>query len=83
MKLFGLQSLMVELFQTSTSNIGMHLASIFKDGELDEKATTKDILAVRQEGSRQVNRKLKHYNLDAIISVGYWVQSHTATRFRQ
>lgn len=77
------QSLMSELFQTSASNIGMHLANIYKDGELDEKATTKDFLVVRQEGSRQINRKLKHYNLDAIISVGYRVQSHTATRFRQ
>ncbi len=77
------QKIMAELFQTSASNIGMHLANIYTDGELDEKATTKDFLAVRHEGARQVARKLKHYNLDAIISVGYRVQSHTATRFRQ
>lgn len=77
------QKIMAELFQTSASNIGMHLTNIYTDGELDENATTKDFLAVRHEGARQVTRKLKHYNLDAIISVGYRVQSHTATRFRQ
>jgi hypothetical protein len=53
------------------------------EGELDEFSTTEDYSVVRQEGSRQVKRKLKHYNLDAIISVGYRVQSHVATRFRQ
>ncbi len=69
------QKIMAELFQTSASNIGMHLTNIYTDGELDEKATTKDFLAVQHEGARQVTRKLKHYNLDAIISVGYRVQS--------
>lgn len=77
------QKLMADLFQTTASNIGMHLTNIYGEGELDEISTTKDFLVVRQEGKRQVNRKLKHYNLDAIISVGYRVQSHTATRFRQ
>jgi len=77
------QKLMAELFSTSPENILMHLKNIYKDGELLEEATTKDFLLVRQEGTRQVKRKLKHYNLDAIISVGYRVQSHTATRFRQ
>lgn len=77
------QSLMAELFQTSTDNIGLHLKNIYREGELDEQATTEDYSVVRQEGSRQVNRELKHYNLDAIISVGYRVQSATATRFRQ
>ena len=57
--------------------------NIFADGELAESATTEDFSVVRQEGSRQVKRQLKHYNLDAIISVGYRVQSLTATRFRQ
>ncbi|HEB85466.1 MAG TPA: hydroxyacid dehydrogenase [Gammaproteobacteria bacterium] len=74
---------MAELFQTSTDNISLHLKNIYSEGELQESPTTEDYSVVRQEGSRQVTRKLKHYNLDAIISVGYRVKSHTATRFRQ
>ncbi len=77
------QNHMAELFQTSSDNISLHLKNIFADGELAESATTEDFSVVRQEGSRQVKRQLKHYNLDAIISVGYRVQSLTATRFRQ
>jgi len=77
------QKLISELFLTTPENILMHLKNIYQEDELDEKATTKDFLVVRQEGSREVKRKLKHYNLDAIISVGYRVKSHTATRFRQ
>lgn len=77
------QQLMAELFQTSTDNISLHLKNIYSEGELQETATTEDYSVVRQEGERQVTRKLKHYNLDAIISVGYRVKSHTATRFRQ
>ena len=77
------QTVMAELFQTSSDNISLHLKNIYVEGELDENATTEDFSVVRQEGSRQVTRSLKHYNLDAIISVGYRVQSHTATRFRQ
>jgi len=77
------QRLMSALFSTTPENILMHLKNIYREGELDENATTKDFLVVRQEGTRQVNRNLKHYNLDAIISVGYRVQSATATRFRQ
>lgn len=77
------QALMSELFGTTPENVLMHLKNIYAEGELDQNPTTKDFLVVRQEGTRQVQRKLKHYNLDAIISVGYRVQSHTATRFRQ
>ncbi|MEX0430397.1 virulence RhuM family protein [Spiribacter insolitus] len=77
------QSQMAALFDTSTDNIGLHLKNIYKVGELDEGATTEDFSVVRQEGSRQVKRRLKHYNLDAIISVGYRVSSMRATRFRQ
>ncbi len=77
------QKLMAELFQTTPENIGMHLKNIFEDNELEDTATTKDFLVVRHEGHREVRRNLKHYNLDAIISVGYRVKSHTATRFRQ
>lgn len=77
------QRQMAELFATTPENVLMHLKNIFRDGELEEPATTKDFLAVRTEGTRQVERRLKHYNLDAIISVGYRVNSTRATRFRQ
>lgn len=77
------QALMAELFSTTPENVLMHLKNIYSESELDQNSTTKDFLVVREEGTRQVKRTLKHYNLDAIISVGYRVQSHTATRFRQ
>jgi len=77
------QAQMADLFDTSTDNISLHLKNIYRDGELEESATTENFSVVRQEGSRQVQRKLKHYNLDAIISVGYRVSSTRATRFRQ
>jgi len=77
------QAQMAELFSTSTDNIGLHLKNIYTDNELVEPATAEDFSVVRQEGVRQVKRQLKHYNLDAIISVGYRVNSSRATRFRQ
>lgn len=77
------QRQMAEVFATTPENVLMHLKNIFREGELDEAVTAKDFLAVRQEGSRQVRRRLKHYNLDAIISIGYRVNSTRATRFRQ
>jgi len=77
------QRQMGELFGTTPENIQMHLRNIYQDNELAEAATTKDFLAVRQEGARQVKRQLKHYNLDAIISVGYRINSIQATHFRQ
>lgn len=77
------QRQMGEVFATTPENILMHLKNIFRDAELDEAATTKDFLAVRTEGKRQVERTLKHYNLDAIISVGYRVSSKRAVQFRQ
>lgn len=77
------QAQMGELFDTTPENVLMHLKNIFKDGELAEQATTKDFLVVRQEGVRQVRRRIKHYSLDAIISVGYRVSSRRATQFRQ
>jgi len=73
---------MAQLFGTTPENVLMHLKNIFQDNELDENSTTKDFLAVRQEGSRRVKRRLKHYSLDAIISVGYRVASKRATQFR-
>jgi len=76
------QSQMAELFQTSIPNVSMHIRNVFAEGELQEAATVKDFLIVRQEGSRQVSRSVEHYNLDVIISVGYRVKSHRGTQFR-
>lgn len=76
------QRQMAVLFKTSTDNIGLHLKNIYKDGELEESATTEDYSAVQEEGRRGVRRKLKHYNLDAIISVGYRVNSKRGVQFR-
>ncbi len=76
------QAAMAELFGCTPENIILHLANIYESGELPQEATTKDFLVVRKEGSRQVSRKLKHYNLDAIIAVGYRVNSKRATQFR-
>ena len=73
---------MAALFDCSSDNISLHLQNIYADGELAENATTEEISVVRKEGNRQVNRKLKYYNLDAIISVGYRVNSRRATQFR-
>ena len=77
------QSGMAELFDCSTDNISLHLKNIYAEEELRPEATTEKISVVRQEGSRQVRRTLEHYNLDAIIAVGYRVNSKKATRFRQ
>ncbi|MDR0394282.1 MAG: virulence RhuM family protein [Tannerella sp.] len=71
------------LFDTSTDNIGLHLKNIYAEGELDEVSTTEDFSVVQQEGSREVCRTIKHYNLDLIIAVGYRVNSKRATAFRQ
>lgn len=76
------QKQMAELFGTSTDNIGLHLKHIYAEGELSEKATTEDYSVVRIEGTRKVNRKVRHYNLDAIISIGYRVNSRQGTQFR-
>jgi len=72
-----------EVFGTTPENVLMHLQNVFGDGELNEAATAKDFLVVQTEGKRRVRRNLKHYNLDAIISVGYRVNSRRAVRFRQ
>lgn len=76
------QALIAELFQTSVPNISMHIRNVYEEGELQPEATIKKFLTVRLEGSRAVRRQLDHYNLDMIISVGYRVKSHVATRFR-
>ncbi|MHA6507855.1 virulence RhuM family protein [Tessaracoccus sp. Y1736] len=76
------QQQLADLFGTTRQNIGLHLSNIYDEGELDRAATSKDFLLVRDEGSRQVRRSVEHFNLDAIISVGYRVKSGPATRFR-
>jgi len=76
------QAQMAELFDKDSDTIGLHLKNIYKSGELDEKATTEESSVVRQEGKRRVRRSIKFYNLDAIISVGYRVNSKKGTRFR-
>ena len=77
------QSSMAELFACTADNISLHLKNIYADGELTPEATTEKFSVVRKEGSREVTRTIDHYNLDAIIAVGYRVNSKKATRFRQ
>lgn len=76
------QKAMAELFDCSPDNISLHLKNIYSDGELSENATTEDFSVVQQEGRRNVTRNIRFYNLDAIISVGYRVNSRRATHFR-
>lgn len=77
------QSGMAELFDCTTDNISLHLKNIYAEEELTPQATAEKFSVVRQEGNRQVRRTLEHYNLDAIIAVGYRVNSKKATQFRQ
>jgi len=76
------QAQMVELFQTSKQNISLHIKNIYEEGELQDISTVKDYLTVQTEGKREVQRNLRFYNLDVIISVGYRVKSHRGTQFR-
>lgn len=76
------QKQMSQLFDKNTDTIGLHLRNIFKEGELAESATTEESSVVQQEGNRKVRRKVRFYNLDAIISVGYRVNSKRGTQFR-
>lgn len=76
------QNQIVELFQSSKANISEHIKSIYKSGELLQKATVRNFRTVRKEGSRQVTRDLEHYNLDMVISIGYRVNSIRGTQFR-
>jgi len=77
------QALIAELFQTSVPNVNIHLKNIYEEGELDQSATIKEYLIVRQEGSRQVRRPVNYYNLDMILAVGYRVRSPRGVQFRQ
>jgi hypothetical protein len=74
---------MAELFQTSVPNINLHLKAIYAEEELAEAATIKNYLIVRSEGRRQVSRAVLHYNLPAILAVGFRVRSQRGTQFRQ
>ena len=73
---------MAELFGVTPQNITLHLKNVYKTGELERAATSKDFLLVQQEGNRSISRMVNVYNLDAIISVGYRVNSARATQFR-
>ena len=81
--IWATQKAMAGLFECSSDNIGVHLKNIFNSDELDKRATTEKISVVQIEGEREVNRVTTFYNLDAIISVGYRVNSVRATQFRQ
>ena len=76
------QKAMAELFSCSSDNIGLHLKNIYETQELEKNRTAEEISVVQKEGSRSVKRNLTFYNLDAIISVGYRVNSSKATKFR-
>lgn len=77
------QALMAELFQKDVRTINEHLGNIFQEGELSRETTIRKFRIVHREGSREVAREVEHYNLEAIISVGYRVKSQRGTQFRQ
>ena len=77
------QTQIVELFQSSKANISEHIRNIYEQNELEEHATVRNFRTVRQEGHRQVLRTLTYYNLDAIISIGFRVNSKRGIQFRQ
>ena len=76
------QKQMAQLFDKDSDTIGLHLKNIYQSGELEELTTTEESSVVQQEGKRKVKRKLKFYNLDAIISIGYRVNSRRGIQFR-
>jgi len=81
--LWASQADMARVFGVTSQNITIHLKNIYKDKELDEKATCKEFLQVQMEGKREISRQVKHYNLDVIIAVGYRINSVVGTSFRQ
>ncbi len=76
------QKMIAKLFDKGRSTIAEHLKSIYSEGELDKNSTCRNFRQVQKEGSRSIERDIEYYNLDAIISVGYRVNSHRATQFR-
>jgi len=77
------QEQMAALFEVQKAAVSKHLKNIYASGELEREATVSKLESVRQEGRRTVSRQIEHFNLDAVISVGYRVNSTRATRFRQ
>ena len=77
------QPQIAELFACSLENVRLHLKNIYASGELDKLATSKESLEVRREGNRSVTRRFTYYNLDAVISIGYRVNSIIGVKFRQ
>ena len=77
------QQQMAELYDTTKQNISLHIKNIFEEEELTENSTVKEFLTVQKEGNRNVERKVKYYNLDMIISLGYRIKSKVATNFRR
>ena len=77
------QKMMATLYNVSTSAINQHLKTIYADSELQEEATIKNFLTVQKEGNRSVSRETKHYNLQAIIAVGFKVNNERAVQFRK
>ena len=77
------QQQMAELYNTTKQNISLHIKNIFDEDELSEESTVKEFLTVQKEGNRAVERKVKYYNLDMIISLGYRIKSKVATNFRK
>ena len=77
------QKSMAELFDCTADNISLHLKNIYAENELNVHSTAEKFSVVRREGERDVRREVTFYNLDAIIAVGYRVNSKRATRFRQ
>ena len=76
------QALIAELFQKDVRTINEHLQNIYREGELEPGATIRKFRIVRREGSREVAREVEHYNLDAILAVGYRVRSERGAQFR-
>ena len=77
------QKQLAELFNVEPHNITYHIQNIYKQRELEKNSTTQKIRVVQKEGKREVERDIDHYNLDMTISIGYRVNSVTATKFRQ
>jgi hypothetical protein len=77
------QTQIIELFQSSKSNVSEHITHMLQEGELDEAATVRKFRTVQNESGRDVNRSITHYNLDMILAVGYRVKSPLGTQFRQ
>ena len=77
------QQQMADLYDTTKQNISLHIKNVFEEEELTENSTVKEFLTVQKEGNRSVERKVKYYNLDMIISLGYRIKSKVATNFRK